>query len=326
MTCTKSYQLLLAGSFVLLAAQAATGTPTVLYTFTGGADGGNPQGPLVADPSGNLYGSAQTGGLGYGVIFKLTRPATQGGAWAESVLYSFANHADGSSPVGGLVLDGKGNLYGVTNGGLSVVFRLSPPTAQGSDWTFSVLCELAESVLPNPLVRDSHGNLYGTTQYGGSGQFSYGQAYELSPPASTGEAWTFTSLHSFQGPPTDGAYPSSNLSVDAAGNLFGTTSQGGKGTCFDAGTVIGCGTVFEISPSGGAWTETSIYDFTVHENNAPYWDVFCAYFSTRLRRPSIWSRGPGSSGSLHTGRPRPQPGAWGWAGRRVIPRRGRRGA
>jgi len=245
--------------------------------------------------------------------------------WRIHPVICMARHKR-SSPVGGLVLDGKGNLYGVTNGGLSVVFRLSPPTAQGSDWTFSVLCELAESVLPNPLVRDSHGNLYGTTQYGGSGQFSYGQAYELSPPASTGEAWTFTSLHSFQGPPTDGAYPSSNLSVDAAGNLFGTTSQGGKGTCFDAGTVIGCGTVFEISPSGGAWTETSIYDFTVHENNAPYWDVFCAYFSTRLRRPSIWSRGPGSSGSLHTGRPRPQPGAWGWAGRRVIPRRGRRGA
>ena len=69
MTCTKSYQLLLAGSFVLLAAQAATGTPTVLYTFTGGADGGNPQGPLVADPSGNLYGSAQTIVSGRGTCF-----------------------------------------------------------------------------------------------------------------------------------------------------------------------------------------------------------------------------------------------------------------
>jgi hypothetical protein len=268
MTCKNSFRLLLAVGVVGMTAQA-----TVLYTFSGGADGGNPQGPLAADASGNLYGSAQTGGLGYGVIFKLAPPAAQGEAWTESVLYSFTNGADGAAPAGGLVLDGKGNLYGVTDGGASVVFRLSPSTGTSGSWTFSVLYTFAQSVLPNPLLLDARGNLYGTTQYGGDSQFLYGQAYELSPPAAAGDAWTFTSLHSFQGPPTDGAYPASSLSMDTAGNLFGTASQGGKGTCFDAGTVIGCGTVFEISPSGSGWAETSIYNFTVHENNAPYWGL-----------------------------------------------------
>jgi hypothetical protein len=243
---------------------------TVLYRFSGGGDGANPVGPLVADRSGHLYGAAQSGGLGYGVIFALAPPATPGGRWTESVLHTFSNAADGAVPAGGLAIDAAGNLYGVTTSG-GGAFRLTPPASPTGAWTFSLLYAFGDTLaLPNPLALDAHGNLYGTAYYGGAYQYGPGVAYRLSPGRDGAVPWTLAVLHEFAGYPTDGGYPSGALALDRAGVVYGTTSEGGAGACFDAGTFIGCGTVFAIHPSGAGATESLLYAFSAREGNSPY--------------------------------------------------------
>lgn len=241
---------------------------TVLYRFQGRADGANPAGPLVADRSGILYGVTEAGGLGYGVIFALAPPLTADGAWTESVLYTFKNEADGVAPVGGLARDPAGNLYGATASG--GVFRLAPPASRSGRWTFSLLYAFGTTAaLPNTVALDAAGNLYGSTYYGGTDEYGPGSVYRLSPAPGGTVPWSFTLLHAFTGYPQDGAYPAGALTIDEAGVVYGTTTEGGSGRCFNAGTFIGCGTVFAIAPSGSTWTETPIYDFTVNDH-APY--------------------------------------------------------
>jgi hypothetical protein len=284
------------GAIAVALAQPAT----VLYRFSGGSDGANPQGPLVADRAGNLYGAAQSGGLGFGVIFELSPPSSPGGRWTESVLYRFKNEADGSAPVGGLARDAAGNLYGVTTGG-GVVFRLTRATPARS-WTFSTLYAFgATAALPNALVLDAAGRLYGTTNYGGAFQYAPGLAYQLSPTADGTVPWTLSVLHEFAGYPTDGAYPSGALTVGSAGVVYGTTSEGGSGECFDAGTFIGCGTVFAISSSTTGWTETPIYSFTSRESNAPYYAVTLGAGGSLYGTAGydVFRLSPASDGSWH---------------------------
>lgn len=255
----------------------------VLYSFSGGNDGGAPRGPFVFDSAGNLYGSASLdGSSGSGVIFELSPPAIQGGKWTETVLYSFTGGADGGFPNAGLVRDAAGNLFGTTYGGAiaGVVFELSPPSARGGSWTYSVLhsfsgTNLGNGAYPNGnLARDLQGNLYGTTQLGGSVICNFfpgpcGEVFELPPPGRPGLPWTETVLYSFRGVP-DGQFPYGSVILDTQGNLYGTTSQGGSGQCTDGeGLVIGCGTVFELSPSGGSWAETILYNFQVGEQGDP---------------------------------------------------------
>ena len=224
---------------------SATGAETVLHNFSGGADGGSPQGSLIRDTLGNLYGTTTVGGSsGMGTVFKLTGRTL-------TVLYSFAGHADGAGPQAGLAMDAAGKLYGTTaQGGTSgngTVFRLSPPAVQGGPWTESVLYSFgtgSDGAVPVAGVTlDAAGNLYGTTSAGGA--YTYGTVFQLTP----GNVWTEHILHSFKNG-NDGAIPYAGLIADKSGNLYGAATQGGTG---------GGGTAFELSSSNGNWTFTVLY-------------------------------------------------------------------
>ncbi|HLX85879.1 MAG TPA: choice-of-anchor tandem repeat GloVer-containing protein [Terriglobales bacterium] len=172
-------------------------------------------------------------------------------AQTETVLHNFTAGTDGSGPMYGLTSDGNGNFYGTTaygaRSGDGTVFELSPNGSGG--WNETLIysfSKLKNGVFPmSPVIFDGAGNLYGTTDQGGTDGF--GVVYELTPQ---GTSWTETVLHSFAGG-TDGADPDGVLVMDSAGNLYGTTYQGGTGNK---------GTVFEVSPSGGSWTEKVIYN------------------------------------------------------------------
>jgi len=239
-------------------------TYNVLYNFTGGADGGQPRGTLAFDVAGNLYGTTASGGTvnsncstGCGTVFELS---PSGSSWALSVLHSFDGGEDGTAPSSGVILDANGNLYGTTasggTGGGGIVFELSPSP---SGWIFSTVYNPTWSdgtFLVGGLVLDAMGNLYGTAWTGGisnnCGQ-GCGTVFELSP---SGSGWKFLMLHTFSGPTLgDGALPWGTLIRDSAGDLFGTTSEGGArcGSC--------AGTVFKLSLSQGVWKETVLHRF-----------------------------------------------------------------
>jgi uncharacterized repeat protein (TIGR03803 family) len=242
-------------------------TETVLHNFGNGTDGTGPTASLIFDASGNLYGTTDAGGIhGAGTVFEMS--LIQGVGWRETVLHSFGHGTDGALPFASLTLDATGNLFGTTlNGGThtcagsgcGTVFELSP---NGSGWTETVLYSFGSSmdgIYPYAsLIMDAAGNLYGTTQQGGTRGFG-GTVFELSP---NGGGWTETVLYSF-GLGSDGYWPLSNLTFDAAGNLYGTTKQGG--------THIS-GTAFELSPNGsGGWAETLVHSFSGSpDGNSPY--------------------------------------------------------
>jgi len=198
-------------------------TFSVIYSFTGGSDGANPVSTLITDRAGNLYGTAGFGGeSGAGTVFELIR---SGAGWTFNLLYAFQDRLDGGIPEAGSVMDSSGNLYGDnSNAGLydgGVVFELSP-SANG--WTFSVL-DTPMGGLFAPLSIDSSGDLYGTTETGGI--YEMGLLFRL-----TFGSWAEIDLYSFS--QNDGNIPLSNVVLDASGNAYGTTSQGGTG---NAGVV-----------------------------------------------------------------------------------------
>jgi len=208
-----------------------------LYLFTGGADGANPNGGVLQDSAGNLYGTARyAGASGFGVVFKLD-PAGR-----QTVLYAFTGGPDGGYPAAGLVRDAAGNFYGTTESGdvgYGVVFKLDTTGAETALYRFT---GGADGGNPEAgLALDPAGNLYGATAGGGSNTaaLGYGVVFKLD---ATG---TETVLHTFSGG-ADGAQPFAGLFRDSAGNLYGTTAIGGvavNGTC-----PAGCGTVFKIAP------------------------------------------------------------------------------
>ena len=222
-----------------------TGKETVLYSFSGGSsDGCSPYPGVILDPAGDVYGVAtDCGAYKYGVVFVVDT------ASRETVLYNFSSGLDGANPDSVLLFDTRGNLYGTTakggtgcgGTGCGTVFELSPQP--GGGWTEGVLyrfCSLsgcADGELPGsgPLVMDAAGSLYGTTYFGGIKDD--GIVFKLD----TGGKETV--LHSFTGG-SDGAFPVPGLAMDGAGNLYGTTQQGGA-TCFTSYT---CGVVFKITP------------------------------------------------------------------------------
>ncbi len=219
-------------------------------------------GALISDAAGNLYGTTEYGGTyGCGVAFELTPES--GGSWTEKVLHSFGDSTDGISPSqAGLIFDAAGNLYGTTSNKQGTVFELTPTKDGG--WTEKILHSFNGTDGGFPfagLTIDAAGNLYGTTYEGGT--YNSGTVFELTP--TKGGGWTEKVLHSF-GNGADGAFPRAGLIFDSAGNLYGTTSQGGAyNSCMPTiprNNISTCGTVFELTPkAGGRWTERVLYSF-----------------------------------------------------------------
>jgi uncharacterized repeat protein (TIGR03803 family) len=185
-------------------ALAAAPTETVLYSFLGPPDGATLQGSLVADASGNLYGTTG-GGVSTtccGTVFELSPPATAGGAWTETILHTFQESDDGQFPSGTLIFDKLGNLYGTTekggSAGLGSVFELSPPSTPGGAWTETILWGFPTASggeePSGKLVMDKNGNLYGTTAEGGD-PYGGGSAFELLAPKTAGEPWSYKVLY-----------------------------------------------------------------------------------------------------------------------------------
>jgi uncharacterized repeat protein (TIGR03803 family) len=201
------------------------GAETVLYSFTG-PDGERPQDSLILDSKHNLYGTAELGGSsGDGVVFEVTL------AGVETVLHNFAGGADGTRPLGSLVRDSEGDLYGTTSmGGSSlsgIVFEVD--TSNNETVLYSFLGESDGQYPYAGLARDSEGNLYGTTIFGGAD--TLGVVFELDT------AGKETVLHSFSG--SDGEYPVASLLMDAKGDIYSTTELGG---------AHGMGEVFKLTP------------------------------------------------------------------------------
>lgn len=237
------------------------GKTTVLYVFTGGTDGANPNG-VATDGAGNLYGTTQQGGeYDCGVIFKL------GTSGKYTVLYSFTGEADGSNPTAG-VLWNAGVLYGTTTYagdynciespdgldsiGCGTVFKL------GINGTFTVLHAFiggwGEGAFPEArLLRDAQGNLYGTA-VGGFLEidFDYGTVFKIDAAGNFDVLWDFFNV-------PDGSTPQASVVIDPAGNLYGTTYYGGTGC-----GGYGCGTVFEIDSTG---RESVLYSFGATESD-----------------------------------------------------------
>jgi uncharacterized repeat protein (TIGR03803 family) len=255
----------------------------VLWSFGGPPnDGARPLANLVSDASGNLFGTTYSGGNstasicdgGCGTIFQLS-PGPDG-TWEESILYNFCTTffggqcVDGALPSAGLVLDSAGNLYGTTSAGGSescpiqstgcgTVFELSPPGA-GGVWTESVLhnfCSdysnslcLDGAVPVAQLTFDAVGNIFGTSVAGGSA--SAGIVFELSLNSGV---WIQTVLYNFCSTGRgvicpDGKYPWAGVTFDNSGNIYGTTEVGGSSRS------QGGGTVYELTPGSGGWTES----------------------------------------------------------------------
>jgi uncharacterized repeat protein (TIGR03803 family) len=236
------------------------GKETVLYSFTGGKDGANPECSLILDSQGNLYGTTVAGGTsgtcngaGCGVVFKLNKKGK------ETALYSFTGGTDGALPAAGLVRDTDGHLYGTTivGGGSGACIK----GYSGCGTVFEVDMAGNETVLHSftgsngdgslpyaPVIRDKAGNLYGTTTFGGSagacgGRTGCGTVFRLDAAGDETIVYTFTGGQ-------DGGNPSGGLLREASGDLYGTTPNGGP---FDYGTV------FKVDANG---TETVLYSWS----------------------------------------------------------------
>jgi len=246
-------------ALVAFAFAANAQTFQVVHYFTEGADGAYPGGALIIDRAGHVYGTAGSGGMGNnGTVFELKH---LGSGWTFGPIYEFRGGNDGSSP-SGVVFGPEGLLYGATffGGGANdagIAYALQPPATVCKTTT----CLWSETILhsfgsgtdgaapASALISDQGGNFYGTTESGGTAG-GYGTVYELSK---SGNMWTENTLYSLAGPPNDGWEPVGGLIFDTAGNLYGTTVQGGAN---------GDGIAFELMPSNGSWGESVLYNFS----------------------------------------------------------------
>jgi uncharacterized repeat protein (TIGR03803 family) len=228
---------------------------TVLYNFTGGADGGDPQGDLTFDAAGNMYGTAFAGGQGghggFGVVYRL---APSQGGWTESALYAFSGGADGGEPQDGVVLDHAGNLYGVAGVGgadsLGAVYKL---TNSNGTWTEAVLHSFAggsDGSSPAGLTIDSAGNLYGEAGAGGAN--NNGTAFQLQP---SGGGFNYNIIANYTAE-VGGPVFTVSLTADSSGNLYG---------CNAPFNQQAYGTAFKLTPAQGSWTFTTLYSFNQEE-------------------------------------------------------------
>jgi uncharacterized repeat protein (TIGR03803 family) len=243
----------------LLSAAAAAPAPKALHSFAVSPnDGSSVYSSLTQDSSGNLYGTTVDGGkYGEGTVFKLS--PTKSGSWKETILYSFTGELDGANPHSAIAIDARGNVYGTTvsgglnankcNAGCGVVFQLSP---DAGSWIQTVLYQFTGGVdggtMYSGVILDSDGNLYGTTMTGGSK--GLGTIFELTP--TDGTTWQLATLYNFGGKP-DAAAAYATLIFDAAGNLYGTTYEGGANNQ---------GAVYKLTrESSGTWAEQVLYSF-----------------------------------------------------------------
>jgi len=234
-------------------------------------DGAEPDGTLIFDSRGSLYGTASAGGNisacynegGCGLVFKLT--PDKKGNWSETVVYAF-NGQDGGGP-SGIIFDSPGNLYGTNSyGGANqggTVFKLSP--GKHGEWTEEVLHSFSYGTRDGDepsdgIVFDTSGNLYGTTTFGGmNGPQGWGTAFKLTPTG--GGKWEETIVHRFDRAKFGGGYVSSGAVLDQQGNLYGAANWGGRYKC-PTGGGLGCGVVFKLTPTAkGKWGETVLHSF-----------------------------------------------------------------
>lgn len=251
------------------AGKAAT-QETVLQRFPHKLPTGQYPSGLTLGPAGALYGTTYTGGSGgAGTVFRLTPPTAGHGAWTLDTLFGFQDSAAGANPLGNLVIDKAGAIYGTTifggknftgkNRGRGVIFKLSPPGKPGGAWTESVLFSLTKNQADDTgfgLVMDSKGALYGAASDGG--RKGFGTIFKLTAPAKTGAEWNATTIHAFQ--ETDGSQPSS-LVIDQDDALYGTTDNDD----WPDGHESGYGTVFKLAPPAGGgsdWTFTTLHAFS----------------------------------------------------------------
>jgi hypothetical protein len=251
----------------------------VLYHFRGGFDANAPQGGLIFDKSGNLFGTAALGGqFSNGAVFEASPPIRRGGNWTESIIYSFGSGADGFFPLAGLAIDGAGDLFGTTEfggtftsycqSGCGTVFELSP--APHKTWTYTVIQKFdgkTDGATPeDPLLFDGSGNIYGTTLEGqGNASGGYGgAAFELTPPPAKGQNWSENVLYLFPEYLYDAGYSSAGLIFDSAGNLYGTSQSGGP---------LYEGTAFELrrpEMPGAPWTDKILHNFNKTHGGSTY--------------------------------------------------------
>jgi uncharacterized repeat protein (TIGR03803 family) len=246
-------------------------TEHVLHRFGSANDGRNPHGGLVADRTGDLYGTTVSGGkYSAGTVYEVSRSG------AETVLYDFSGGEDGGLPTAGLTIDRVGRLYGTTEygghfsyycqDGCGAVFEISPSAASGGSWKYSVIHEFVggdpgDGALPvASLLLDRKGNLYGTTFVGQA--YGGGTAFELT--RTRHKSWTENVLYRFPAYLGDAANPQAGLVSDAAGNLYATSQNGGATYKGDAFKLIPPAT------PGGAWTDAILYTFVSKKHGAIY--------------------------------------------------------
>ncbi len=276
--------------FLTLTVQPLQGqTYSVLYNFTGGADGANPEAGLVMDAAGDLYGINMYGGspnctsvygvIGCGTVFKLGRSSS---GWFLVPLYQFQGGEDGNYPGANLTVGPDGALYGTTTQnslgyrrsmasksnddgcggyGCGTVFKIAPPTRQppniAAGWTFTLLHHFlgyptdGNNPYHSPATFDGQGNIYLTTYMGGNVGPGGGTVTTLQP---SDGGWTESILVNFPSSELDGHSPMSGVIIDASGNLDGTTF-------YDIRPYGGYGTVFQLIPSAGGWSGNLLYTF-----------------------------------------------------------------
>jgi uncharacterized repeat protein (TIGR03803 family) len=248
--------------YELTPGKSGSWTEKTLLSFNG-KSGSTPVCPVVFDSKGNLYGTTKLGGAnGVGVVYELSPSSS--GKWTETVVHNFGGSGDGAYPVGAILVDSAGNIFGTTEGGGAygdgteiqggTVFEVSPKS--GGGWSESALHSFGNGTDGNQpkggVILDSKGNAYGTTFKGGT--HGQGTVFELS--ASGGGEYTESVIHNFNTGRSEGdaANPAAGLTFDSAGNLYGGSTAG-----FDSAIGEGGGTVYKLAPqSGGTWKESVI--------------------------------------------------------------------
>lgn len=253
--------------FALAPAVLADSREQTLYVFPGGSQGYEPQGGVVFDAAGDAYGTTYYDGTySAGTVFELKR-TTHG--WRHKVLYSFEGVRDGMNPMGNLVIDASGNLYGTTlyggsgtgclygsDDGCGTVFELSESNGKWQHTILYSFCSVSgcsDGASPYGLAIDTAGNLYGVTEAGGTGcqPDGCGTVYELTQSNST---WTESVLYAFDQNNQGAFFPGEGgIALDGSGNLYGTTYAGGTSNY---------GIVFELKHKNNEWKEVVLYNFT----------------------------------------------------------------